>query len=175
MEGPAWATWVGTIAVILGFYLASAYGVEAAKQYTLHAESVAEFATLWECPEDELIEENVSLQACEGMAERVEAIIEVRPDWFRGFHMAVGIGGALLALVSIFVATGLIDWRPWAPSAFIAVTGALAVLDLAVFIATANSDPVLRDEYLWNSLLWFLIHSGLMAATIAGKQENVHD
>lgn len=157
--------------MVLGFYLAASYGVEASKHYTLYAQSVEEFSTLWECPEGELEEENVSLQTCEKMAERTAALIEARPDWFRAFQIFVGVTGAILAMVSIFIAMGLIDWRPWAPSAFVAVTGALAALDLAVFVATANSDPILRDEYLWNSLLWFLIHSGLMMAALAGMKE----
>lgn len=172
LEGPVWAGWVGTIAVILGFYLASSYAVEATKHYTLYAQSADEFATLWKCPKGELEEENVSLQTCEGMAGRVAAFIEARPDWFRGFQIFVGVTGTILAMVSIFIAMGLIDWRPWAPSAFVAVTGALAALDLAVFIATANSNPILRDEYLWDSLLWFLIHSGLMVAALAGMKDD---
>lgn len=171
---PAWTTWVGTLTILLGLYLAAAYAVEATKQYVLRSSTGAEFATLWECPADELAEEDVSELTCEQMAGRVAAFIDARPDWFRSFNLGVGIAGSLFALISIFVAMGVMDRRPWARPALTGVMAALALLDLAVFTASANAPPIIRDEYLWNSLLWFLIHTGLIAALVAGKQEDAH-
>lgn len=167
-----WPSWVGAIAVVLGLWLAAAYGVEAARHWVLPSASSGQWSSMWECPEDELIEENVSPRTCEQMAERVGAFIGARADWFRAFGIAAFSAGVVLAIASMFVAMGLLDGRRWAPRAFVLTLGALAGLDLALFAASANSHPIVRDEYLWNSLLWFVLHVGLIAAVVAGVQED---
>ena len=173
-DSDGWPSWVGAIAVVLGLWLAASHGVEASRHWVLPSASSGEWAGMWECPEDELIEENVSLRTCEQMAERVGAFVGARADWFRDFSIPAFVAGSILAIASMFVAMGLLDGRRWAARAFVATVGALALLDLALFAASANSHPIIRDEYLWNSLLWFVLHVGLITAVVAGLQEDGH-
>jgi hypothetical protein len=48
--------------------------------------------------------------------------------------------------------------------------GALAALDVIGFVAVVNAGPLLRDFYLWQLLLWFLIHLMMTVAAVVGRQ-----
>ncbi|MFA9461062.1 hypothetical protein [Thiohalorhabdus methylotrophus] len=170
---PAWASWLGAIAVVLGLYLAADFGVEASRQYVLDFPSQEAWADSWECPPDELEEEGVSPVVCDEMASQVSSFLVARPDWFRGFQMGVALAGTGLALLSMVSALGLLNGRAWAPMATVAVFTAFAVLDAVGLIAVANGNPMLRDMYLWQWTLWLMLHIALAVAAYAGSQKGL--
>src|SRR5690606_9427186 len=88
---------------------------------------------------------------------------------FPGYQTTLSALGTLLALVSIAVGAALVDERRWAPGAAIVVFGALALIDAASFVGAANTGPILRGLYMWNFLLWLVIHLMMTAAAVAGR------
>ena len=43
------------------------------------------------------------------------------------------------------------------------------LIDLLQFAAVVNAGPILRDLYLWNILLWCVIHLMMTTGALAGR------
>jgi len=168
--GPAWQSWLGTVAVVLGVLLTAAHGTEWTKQRVLvHATPEGGVLPAAECPEDELIEEGLSVEECEQLVSNVRRYIVSAPEWFPGFQSSLAAIGTVLAVVSIGIGAALVDRRRWAPGAAVVVFGALALIDAAGFVAALNTGPILRDVYLWNALVWFFVHFMMTIGAAAGR------
>lgn len=167
-ESPAWASWLGVVAIVLGIFLAAVHGTELTKQIVIAPETAAVQGKPLKCHEDELVEEGISLAECELMATNIKSMIVSRPDWFRDFQITLSSVGIIVALVSIFVGIALVDYRRWAPFAAVLTFGALLVIDLIGFLAVVNTGPLLRAFYLWQILLWFIIHLMMTVGAVAG-------
>lgn len=171
--GPAWASALGVVAVVLGIFLAAMHGNELMSQSVITlANQGGSLETPAECPEEELIEEGLSLGECLQMVNNVEGIIMSRPDWFRGYMIVLMTVGTVMAFVSILIGATLVDYRPWAPVAAIVVFAVLAGVDLLGFIAALNTGPILRAMYLSQSLLWFAIHLMMTVGAFVGRQRD---
>lgn len=169
--GPAWASALGVVAVVLGIFLAAMHGNELMSQSVLTlANQGGSLETPAECPEEELIEENLSLGECLQMVNNVEGVLLSRPEWFRGFMIVLMSVGTVMAFVSILVGAILVDYRRWAPAAAVVVFAVLAGIDLLGFIGALNTGPILRAMYLSQTLLWFAIHLMMTLGAFVGRQ-----
>ncbi|MGH8478721.1 MAG: hypothetical protein ACREXK_03855 [Gammaproteobacteria bacterium] len=168
--GPAWASWLGIIAVVLGIFLTAAHGNELMKQAVITQSTPAgdQFPAA-DCPEDELEEERLSLAECEHMVAKIQGVILSTPEWFPGFQMALASAGITMACLSIVVGAALVDYRSWAPVAAVLMFSALTAIDVIGFMAVVNTGPLLREMYLWNILLWFFIHLMMTVGAAAGR------
>ncbi|HEX6994669.1 MAG TPA: hypothetical protein VF339_11050 [Gammaproteobacteria bacterium] len=167
--GPAWQSWLGTVAVVLGVLLAAAHGTEWMKQRVIaRATPVGAVFPAAECPEDELVEEGLSRAECEQLVSNVRNYVVSAPAWFSGFQSVLAATGTVLAVVSIGIGAALVDRRRWAPGAAVVVFAALAAVDAAGFVAALNTGPILRDVYLWDALVWFFLHFMLAIGAAAG-------
>ena len=168
--GPAWASWLGIIAVVLGIFLTAAHGNELMKQAVIAQSTPAgdQFPAA-DCPEDELEEERLSLAECEHMVAKIQGVILYTPGWFPGFQMALASAGITIASLSIVVGAALVNYRTWAPAAAVLTFGALTAIDVIGFMAVVNTGPILREKYLWNLLLWFFIHLMMTVGAVAGR------
>jgi len=168
--GPAWQSWLGIVAVVLGVLLSAGHGTEWMKQRViLNATPADGRFPAAECPEDELIEEGLSVAECEQLVSNVRSFVVSAPAWFPGLQSLLAAVGTVLALVSVGVGAALVDRRRWAPAAAIAVFAALTLIDAAGFVAAVNAGPILRDVYLWNVLLWFFVHLMMTLGAAAGR------
>lgn len=166
----AWASWLGVVAVVLGVLLAAGHGTEWTKQAVIAGATPAGGRLPpAECPEDELIEEGLSVAECEQLVSDVRSFIASAPEWFPPAMTAVAAAGTALAIVSVLIGAALLDRRRWAPGAAIAVFGALAAVDAAEFVVTVNAGPILRGEYLWPSLVWLTAHLMMTIGAAAGR------
>ncbi|MEX2524287.1 MAG: hypothetical protein WD750_04955 [Gammaproteobacteria bacterium] len=170
-DGPAWASWLGVVAVLLGVLLACWHANEWMK-LSIVGDPPFSVADMPEpaCDEDEMEEEGLTLAECRQLALSVHDISISAPDWFRGFHMMVSFAGFVIALISILVGIALVDYRRWAPSAAFLTFGALAVVDIASFMGVVNTGPLIRQMYLWSTLLWFFIHIVMTVAAFTGRE-----
>ncbi len=170
-NGPAWASALGVVTIVLGIFLTSLHGNEAMKQSVI-TKHMPESGVLPAavCPEEELEEEGLSLAECEYMVTYVEGISLSTPDWFPAVQIWLSVTGAILAFLSIIVGGALVNYKPAASTAAIFIFAALTLIDAVQFAAVVNTGPILRDIYLWNILLWLLLHLMLLCATIAGRQ-----
>jgi hypothetical protein len=170
-DAPDWASRLGIIALLLGVLLAAWQANEWMKLAIVGTPPYT-IATMPEpdCEEDELEEEDLSLEECRQLAFAVHDIIISSPDWFKAFHMTVSGAGTFLALFSVFVGIALVDYRSWAASLAVLVFGALAVLDVVSFTGVVNSGPLIRQMYLWNILLWLFIHLAMAVGAFACRQ-----
>ncbi|MGH8594804.1 MAG: hypothetical protein ACREV3_13430 [Gammaproteobacteria bacterium] len=168
--GPAWASCLGIIAVVLGIVLTAVHGNELMKQAVITQSTPAgdQFPAA-DCPEDELEEEGLSLAECEHMVAKIQGIILSTPGWFPGFQMALAAVGIIMASLSIVVGAALVDYRSWAPAAALLTFGALTAIDVIGFVAVVTTGPILREMYLWNILLWFFIHLMMTVGAVAGR------
>ncbi|HEX7081819.1 MAG TPA: hypothetical protein VF329_12475 [Gammaproteobacteria bacterium] len=167
---PAWASWVGTVAVVLGVLLTAERGTEWMKQVVIaNATPVSGQLPDAECPTDELIEEGLSAAECEQLVANVRNHIVSAPPWFPGVQTLLAATATILALLSIGVGASLLEGRAWAPGAAVYTFGALALVDAAGFVAAVNAGPILRDAYLWGFLLWFFIHLMMTIGVAAGR------
>jgi len=172
--GAAWESWLGIVAIVLGVLLAAAHGTEWMKQHVIAMATPADGQLpAAECPEDELIEEGLSVAECEQLVSNVRSYIVSAPPWFPRVQSFLAGIGVVLALVSIGVGAALIDRQSWAPAAAIAVFGALTLVDAVGFVAAVNTGPILRDVYLWNVLLWFFVHLMMTLGAVAGRASTV--
>jgi hypothetical protein len=122
-----------------------------------------------DCPDEELEEEGISLAECEYMVSHVEGIASSTPDWFPSVQMGLTFAGMILAFISIIIGGALVNHTSWASSAAVLTFGALVLVDLLQFAAVVNAGPILRDLYLWNILLWFVIHLMMTTGALAGR------
>lgn len=169
--GPAWASALGVVAIVLGVLLVAAHGNEWVTQYTIPAvgETVSEMPPA-DCPQDELEEEGLTVAQCEQMVSNLQSIRVSRPDWFRSSQLVVSAVGTGLAFVSILVGAALVNYRRWAAGAAVLVFGALVAVDVVTFITAVQTGPILRAMYLWDALLWFCLHLMMMLGAIVGAQ-----
>ncbi|MGH8502705.1 MAG: hypothetical protein ACREVE_09580 [Gammaproteobacteria bacterium] len=169
-SGPAWASWLGVVAIVLGVLLTAAHGNEWMKQIVItQATPASDRLPPAECPKDELIEEGLSLAECQQMVANVRNFTLSAPDWFPAFQATLAAVGTAVAFISIIIGAALLNYRGWAPAVAILTFGALAAIDVIGFIGALNTGPILRDVYLWNFLLWFSIHLMMTVGVIAGR------
>lgn len=170
LQGSTWASWLGSVAVVLGIVLAATHGTEVMKQAVsgepaIHADQVSAA----DCREDELEEEGLSFAECRQMVANVESLKVSRPAWFRGVQIGLAGVGTVIALGSIIVGVALVDNRSWAPNGAILTFAALAGVDVLAFVAAVNAGPIIRQLYLWDILLWFLLHLMMTVGAVAGR------
>lgn len=164
-----WQSWLGIVAVVLGVLAAAAHGTEWMKQRVIVNAAPADgLFPAAECPEDELIEEGLSVAECEQLVSNVRSFVVSAPAWFPRLQSWLAAAGTLLALLSVGVGAALVDRRGWAPAAAVVVFGALTLVDGAGFVAAVNTGPILREVYLWNVLLWFFVHLMMTLGAAAG-------
>ena len=169
---PAWATSLGVVAIALGVFLTATHANEWMKQSV-----VARFAPSSKilpaavCRDDELADEGLSLVECEQMVARLEGIIQTTPEWFISAQTALASLGALIAFASIIVGAALVSFRSWAPLAAVVTFGALMLIDIGGLLAALNAGPIVREIYLWNALLWMLIHLMMTVGAVIGWRE----
>ena len=168
VSGPAWASWLGIVAVIFGILQTAEHGNEWMTQKVIAPGTAAVQGIPPRCPEDELVEEGISSAECELMTAKVRIMIVSRPDWFRGFQMGLALIGTAVAFVSIFIGSALVQYRSWAPRAAVITFAGLLAIDTVGFAAATNTGPLLRATYLWDILIWFSIHLVMTAGAIAG-------
>ncbi len=172
-SGPAWASWLGITAVVLGLLLAAAQATELVKQAVMvHAAPAAPAAAgaAAACPADELAEEGLSMGECLQLVSNVQNFTVSAPEWFPSWQMALSAAGTMLALLSVIAGVALLDFRAWGPRAAAASFAALTALDAGGFVAVLNTGPILRDLYLWPLLSWFVIHLMMTAAAVAAPR-----
>ena len=168
--GPAWAAALGSVAVLFGVLLVAAQGNEALAQRIIAPDSVAARNVPVDCRKDEAEQEGVSVAECELMVANVKMMIVSRPPWFRAVQFGLAMAGTAAGLASIFVGMALVDYRPWAPRAAVAMFSILLALDGAGFGAAFFTGPLLRALYLWNLFLWTSIHLCLVMGAAAGRR-----
>jgi hypothetical protein len=169
-SGPAWASWLGIVAVVFGILLTAANVNEWMIQKVITSDGAAMQGIKPRCPEDELLEEGISLEECKLMIAKVRIMVVSRPNWFRDFQMSLSLIGAIISFGSIFVGLALVQYSNWAPRAAVITFSALLVIDALGFGAATNTGPLLRATYLWNILLWFSIHLVMAAGAYAGQR-----
>jgi hypothetical protein len=168
--GPAWASCLGVVAIVLGVLLTAAQGNEWMKQVVIvNSTPASGQVPPAECPPDELIEEGLSLAECRQMVTNVRNLALSAPDWYISFQTVLAAVGTFLAFVSIIIGAALVNYKRWAPGAALIVFGALAAIDIIGFVAVLNTGPILRDLYLWDLLLWFALHLMMMVGVIAAR------
>ncbi len=165
------ASSLGIIAILFGILLATWHATEWMK-FLIVAEPPYSVATMPapDCEEDELEEEGLSLTECRQLAVTVHNISISSPEWFKSFHVATSVVGTGLALLSIIAGIALVDLRSWASGVALATFGALAVLDLASFVAVVNTGPLMRQMYFGSMLLWFFIHLAMTVGAAVQRQ-----
>lgn len=169
-RGPAWASALGVIAIVLGVFLTAYHSNEVMKQAVLvNAMPASGEMPAADCPEDELEEEGISLAECEYMVDHIGGLFLSMPDWFPAAHMWLAVAGAILAFLSIVVGGALVNYHPSASTAAVAVFVGLTLVDALQFAVVVNTGPILRDVYLWNILLWLTIHIMMTTGVIAGR------
>lgn len=169
-EASVWSNWTGIIIVVLGVYLTAAHGNELMVHAVLDGEpAIVQNDYFQDCPREDLQRDGISQVMCTQATRNTDTILLSRPDWYRGLQMALMSAGTLLAFASIFAGVALIEHRTWSAIAAIVVLSGLLAVDLAGFLATINSGPLLGQLYLWHILLWFFIHAILLVAVLAGR------
>lgn len=167
---PAWASWVGIVAIVLGVLQTAEHGNEWMKQIVITQSTPAGGQVPpAECPKDELIEEGLSLAECRQMVANVRNFVLSAPLWFATFQATLAAVGTIVAFISIIIGAALVNYRSWAPAAAILTFAALTAIDLTGFIGALNTGPTLRDIYLWDLLLWLSIHLMMTVGVIAGR------
>ncbi len=171
-DAPAWAAWIGIIVVVLGVYLTAAHGTELLKNVVMEGQASIDIEGFQhDCPEYELREEGITLAMCKQATYNADSFLLSQPDWFRTSQLVFMTVGTVFAFASIFIGVGLMEYRKWALKAAVAVVAGLLLIDVAGFFAIVSSGPLLRQMYLWITLMWFFIHGTLLAAIMAGIHE----
>ena len=171
-RGPVWASWLGIMAIVFGIFLTAMHGNEVLSHIVYKPGTAAVQDIPINCREDELIEEGLSFAECNLMGTTVKNVIVSSPEWFRNFHITLSAVGVVMAIISIVMGILLLDFRAWIVKPAIFVFGSLLAIDMISFLAIVNTGPLLRAMYLWDTLLWALIHVVLMSATMAGQHLN---
>jgi hypothetical protein len=168
--GLAWASALGVVVIVLGIFLTAFHSNEAMKQAVLvnYMPESGQLPAAF-CPEEELEEEGLSLGECEYMATHVEGLALSTPEWFPAVQIWLAGIGALLAFISVIVGGALVNYKSAANIPAVVVFGGLLLIDAAQFAAVVNTGPILRDIYLWNIMLWILIHLMMLCGIIAGR------
>ena len=172
---PGWASCLGIVVVVFGILGTASHGNEWITQKVITSDSAVMHGISPRCPEDELIEEGISLIECQLMSAKVKIMIVSRPNWFRDFQMNLAMLGTFVAFSSVFFGTALVQYRTWAPTSIVMVVSVLLIIDITGFVAATNTGPLLRSTYLWNILLWFFIHLTMTAGALAGSRRYFSD
>jgi len=168
---PAWAGALGVIAIVLGVFLTATHANEWMKQSVVGGFAPpSKILPAAICPEDELADEGLSLVECEQMVARLEGVIQATPDWFVAVQTALATLGTLIAFGSIVVGAALVNFRTWAPLAAVVTFGALLSIDIGGALAALNAGPIVREMYLWNALLWILLHLMMTIGAVIGQR-----
>lgn len=167
---PNWASILGVVAIMLGVFLTGMHGTEAMKQSVIakHMPAAGEMPAA-DCPQDELEEEGITLEECVFMVDRLEGLSLSTPDGFEGKYMTLAVIGTILAFASVVIGGALVNYTSWASSAAVAVFAGLALVDVLQFATVVTAGPLIRDLYLWNILLWLILHSMLLVGALAGR------
>ncbi|MEQ8661417.1 MAG: hypothetical protein RLW62_11405, partial [Gammaproteobacteria bacterium] len=120
-------------------------------------------------PAEELEEEGLSRAECEYMVTHVAGMALSAPGWFPRTQTLLAGAGAILGFASIIIGGALVNYSVPAAGAAVLVFAGLVGVDALQFAVVVNTGPVLRDLYLWQILLWFLLHLMMTAAAIAGR------
>ena len=75
-----------------------------------------------------------------------------------------------MAVLSIFIGIMLVDYRHGIVVPAVLTFGSLLLIDVIAFLAVINTGPLLRAMYLWDILLWALIHLSMTASALAVLQ-----
>lgn len=166
----SWASWLGIVAVVLGVLLTAEHGNEWMKQVVItQSTPVGNQVPPADCPRDELAEENLSFAECEQMVSNIRNFVLAAPTWFPHFQATLAAVGTVTALLSIVVGAALVNYRRWAAVVAIVTFGALTLVDIIGFVGAVNTGPLLREVYLWDTLLWFFIHLMMTVGVAAGR------
>ncbi len=155
--------------MLFGVLLLASHSTELLKQIVLSPGSSADMNIAAQCREDELEEEQLSLQECQLMVSNVQIVLASSPEWFRSFQISLSSIGIAAALFSLVAAYSLASTVGGKGSMALLSFGMLLLLDVAGFIAAVNTGPLLRAQYLWPLLLWFFIHLCMLIAVIIAK------
>lgn len=168
--GPGWASALGVVAIVLGVFL-TAYQANEWMKHPVMVGNMPANGQMPEadCPEEELEEEGLSLAECEYMVAHVKGIALSTPDWFPGVMTWLAFAGTVLAFASVLVGGALVNYNPLASGAAVLVFGGLVLVDAGFFAASLNAGPILREVYLWQYMLWLLIHMLMVVGVIAGR------
>jgi hypothetical protein len=151
------------LSILFGLLFFASNSNELLKQEVLTAAAFAALQQQVDCRADELEEEGLSLRECELMLVQGEIALESSPDWFRSVQQILsGIGlAATLASIGLALSLGSGSDNRFALKILVWVLGGLVVLDSAMFVASLQTGPLLRAQYLWPLLMWFFIHLSL--------------
>ena len=169
------SSWLGVTSVLFGLLLLASQGTELLKQTVITAGSAAEQGIAAACRLDELEEEGLSRQECELLVSSVQITLASSPDWFRSFQLGLSAFGCIAVLFSLQVGFKLVNGKRLSGRWGITSFALLLAIDVAGFIAAANTGPLLRAQYLWPLLLWFFIHLCLLIAIFTVLQRNETD
>lgn len=170
--GPAWASALGVVAIVLGIFLTASNANEWMKLALIGEPAhTLESAPPIDCDPGELAEEGITVAQCHQMGVVIHNISMSSPEWYPGFMMTVAFVGTLVAAFSIFVGIALVNYRPWASTVALLTFAALTLIDLVSFLSVVSTGPIVREMYLWDVLLWFLLHIMMTVAAVAGHLE----
>jgi len=167
-RGPAWASAIGVVAIVLGVFFTTTQANEWMKQYVM-VDSMPASKPAADCPEEELEEEDLSLAECEYLVDHVWGLGLSTPDWFPGTMMLLTALGTIVGFASIVIGGALVNYKAWASSVAVLIFVALLLIDAGQFMTVVNAGPIVREVYLWDILLWSFIHLLLVTGVIAGR------
>lgn len=163
-----WASALGTVAVLLGLLMTVSHATEWMKQSVIQAATPASRQLPpAQCRPDELEEEKLTVAECEHMVARVQVYVLTAPSWFPAARSVLSVIGTFVAFSSVLIGAALVNMRDWAPRLATGVFSILLLIDGGGFLAAVNAGPVIRSEYLWPSLIWFVLHLIMLVACIA--------
>ena len=164
-------TGLAVLIMLFGLLLLASHSNELLRQIVITPGSSADLGVEAACREDELEEEQLSLQECRLMVVDVQIILSSSPAWFRPYQMTLSSFGIAAALFSIVTAFGLINRQSPSFRSVAVSMGILLLVELAGFLAAVNTGPLLRARYLWPLLLWFVVHPCVLVAAIRLAQQ----
>jgi len=173
-DGPAWMSWLGVTAILLGILFTASEGNEWMRQVIVDNATPANLELpAADCRADELEEEGLSFAECEQMVEAIRSYVVSRPVWFAGVQAWLAAIGTLLALVSVVCGAALANFRISAARIGAGIFALLAVIDAAHFVAAQQAGPILRAIHLPMALQWFVIHLALAIAFFVAQRQQL--
>lgn len=173
-NGPAWMSWLGVAAILLGVLFTAYEGNEWMRQVVIENATPASLELpVASCREDELEEEGLSLAECRQMVEVIQSYVVSRPAWFAAVQGWLAAIGTLLALVSVVCGAALANYRISAARIGAGVFAFLTVIDAGHFIAAQQAGPILRAIHLPLALQWFAIHLAAAAAFFVAQRQQL--
>jgi len=171
VNAPAWMSWLGVAAILLGVLFTAHEGNEWMRQLVIENMTPPSLELpAAECPEDELEEEGLSFAECEQLVEDVRSYVVSRPAWFSSAQAWLAGVGTLLAIASIGAGAALANYRAGAARVGVAVFVLLATVNAGHFVAAQQAGPILRAIHLPLALLWFSIHLAFALAFLVARR-----